>query len=335
MNKFSEFINELMTFSDIRPVIHLSSAKGYRARAEFGWNKGLYTMMADGKKIFMHRSSIPHSSIQEMMPKLLASLNNSEVLTKKLFQINFRTSGTIVLVTLIYHCPLKEDWNQEIIKINNTFKNISILGRSKKQKISIGEENIMLTCDHGESNFKILQNDTGFFQPNFYLYPQMISFIIKHLKKSEDLLELYCGCGGFTLPLAKNFNNIFSTESNKHAIKLLKESIMLNGIHNINTARLSDNETVSALNNDRAFRRLDSIDLKSYKFSHILVDPPRAGLSEETINLSKKFKNMIYISCNPKTFFKDLEKLDRKIDSIGLFDQFSNTHHLEVIALLK
>ena len=38
---------------------------------------------------------------------------------------------------------------------------------------------------------------------------------------------------------------------------------------------------------------------------------------------------------NPKTFFKDLEKLDRKIDSIGLFDQFSNTHHLEVIAMLK
>ena len=110
---------------------------------------------------------------------------------------------------------------------------------------------------------------------------------------------------------------------------------MLNGIHNIKTARLSDNETVSALNNDRAFRRLDSIDLQSYKFSHILVDPPRAGLSEETINLSKKFKNMIYISCNPKTFFKDLEKLERKIDSIGLFDQFSNTHHLELIALLK
>ena len=50
MNKFSEFINELMIFTDIKPVIHLSSAKGYRARAEFGWNKGLYTMMADGKK---------------------------------------------------------------------------------------------------------------------------------------------------------------------------------------------------------------------------------------------------------------------------------------------
>ena len=53
MNKFSEFINELMTFTDIRPVIHLSPAKGYRARAEFGWNKGHYTMMADGKKIFI------------------------------------------------------------------------------------------------------------------------------------------------------------------------------------------------------------------------------------------------------------------------------------------
>jgi tRNA (uracil-5-)-methyltransferase len=324
-----------MTFSDIRPVIHLSSAKGYRARAEFGWNSGLYTMMADGKKIFMDRSSIPHSSIQEMMPKLLASLNNSEVLTKKLFQINFRTSGTIVLVTLIYHCPLQEDWNQEIIKINNTFKNISIIGRSKKQKISIGEENIMLTFNHGESNFKILQNDTGFFQPNFYLYPMMISFIIKHLKKSEDLLELYCGCGGFTLPLASKFKKVFATENNRHSIRLLKESIKLNNLSNIETVRLSDNETASALANKRTFRRLENINMQSYQFSHILVDPPRAGLSDETINLSNQFKNIIYISCNPETFMRDMVKLDRKIESIGIFDQFANTQHLEVVALIK
>jgi tRNA (uracil-5-)-methyltransferase len=75
--------------------------------------------------------------------------------------------------------------------------------------------------------------------------------------------------------------------------------------------------------------------MKSYEFSHILVDPPRAGLSAETIKLSKQFKNMIYISCNPETFLRDMVKVGRKIESIGIFDQFANTQHLEVVALLK
>ena len=104
---------------------------------------------------------------------------------------------------------------------------------------------------------------------------------------------------------------------------------------NIETARLSDNETASALANERPFRRLKNIDMWSYEFSHILVDPPRVGLSDETINLSKQFKNMIYISCNPETFLRDIVKLDREIVSIGIFDQFANTQHLEVIAFLK
>jgi len=148
-------------------------------------------------------------------------------------------------------------------------------------------------------------------------------------------LELYCGCGSFTLPLASKFKKVFATENNRHAIRLLKESIKLNGLSNIETARLSDDETSSALANERPFRRLKNIDMQSYEFSHILVDPPRAGLSNKTIKLSMQFENMIYISCNPETFLKDIVKLGRKIESIGVFDQFANTKHLEVIASLK
>jgi tRNA (uracil-5-)-methyltransferase len=162
----------------------------------------------------------------------------------------------------------------------------------------------------------------------------MISFITQQLQEPNDLLELYCGCGGFTLPLASKFKKVFATENNRHSIRLLKESIKLNNLSNIETVRLSDNETASALANNRTFRRLENINIQSYQFSHILVDPPRAGLSDETINLSKQFKNMIYISCNPETFLRDIVKLERNIKSIGIFDQFTNTQHLEVVAFL-
>ena len=335
MNKLSKFCNELSNHTDIKPEIYLSPATGYRARAEFGFSKNYFTMVSHKHKIYMDQSSIPHPSIQQLMPNLLSKINKSEIIKKKLFQVNFRTSGTKVLATLIYHKPLEEDWIQAAKNIQDSLLNISITGRSKKQKVIIGEEDLELLCNYANSSFKILQNDSVFFQPNFYLYSLMISFITKQLEDPRDLLELYCGCGGFTLPLASKFNKVFATENNRHSIRLLKESIKLNNLSNIQTARLSDDETASALANERPFRRLENIDMQAYEFSHILVDPPRAGLSTETIKLSKQFKNMIYISCNPETFLRDMVKVNRKIESIGIFDQFANTQHLEVVALLK
>ena len=335
MNKLSKFCNELSNHTDIKPEIYLSPATGYRARAEFGFSKNYFTMVSHKHKIYMDQSSIPHPSIQQLMPNLLSKINKSEIIKKKLFQVNFRTSGTKVLATLIYHKPLEEEWIKAAKNIQDSLPNISITGRSKKQKVIIGEEDLELLCNYAKSSFKILQNDSVFFQPNFYLYSLMISFIAKQLEDTRDLLELYCGCGGFTLPLASKFNKVFATENNRHSIRLLKESIKLNNLSNIQTARLSDDETASALANERPFRRLENIDMQSYEFSHILVDPPRAGLSTETIKLSKHFKNMIYISCNPETFLRDMVKVNRKIESIGIFDQFANTQHLEVVALLK
>ena len=335
MNKFSQFCSDLSKQTDLKPLIHTSPASGYRARSEFGFSKDAYTMIEDGKKVYMDTSNIPHSSIQKVMSDLLALINASEIVKKKLFQVNFRTSGIKVLASLIYHRPLDEDWKAEALKIQNALSDVSIIGRSKKAKVLVGDEDLEITYEINGSSFKILQNDLVFFQPNIYLYPLMMEFITGRLESPKDLLELYCGCGGFTLTLASRFNKIFATENNRHSIRLLKESIELNGMSNIEIARLSDDETASALSKERPFRRLEHIDLDSYDFSHILVDPPRAGLSDETISLSKGFKSMIYISCNPETFIRDLEKLNREIKSIAVFDQFANTQHLEVIAFLK
>jgi len=335
MNKFSQFCSDLSKHTDLKPLIHASPASGYRARSEFGFSKDAYTMIEDGKKVYMNTSNIPHFSIQKVMSELLALINANEIVKKKLFQVNFRTSGIKVLVSLIYHRPLDEDWKAEALKIQNALSDVSIIGRSKKAKVLVGDEDLEITYEINGSSFKILQNDLVFFQPNMYLYPLMMEFITGRLESPKDLLELYCGCGGFTLTLASRFNKIFATENNRHSIRLLKESIELNGMCNIEIARLSDDETASALSKERPFRRLEHIDLDSYDFSHILVDPPRAGLSDETISLSKEFKNMIYISCNPETFIRDLEKLNREIKSIAVFDQFANTQHLEVIAFLK
>ena len=167
MNKLSKFCNELSNHTDIKPEIYLSPATGYRARAEFGFSKNYFTMVSHKHKIYMDQSSIPHPSIQQLMPNLLSKINKSEIIKKKLFQVNFRTSGTKVLATLIYHKPLEEDWIQAAKNIQDSLLNISIIGRSKKQKVIIGEEDLELLCNYANSSFKILQNDSVFFQPNF------------------------------------------------------------------------------------------------------------------------------------------------------------------------
>ena len=89
MNKLSKFCNELSNHTDIKPEIYLSPATGYRARAEFGFSKNYFTMVEDKQKIYMDQSSIPHPSIQQLMPICLSKINESEIIAKKIVSNKF------------------------------------------------------------------------------------------------------------------------------------------------------------------------------------------------------------------------------------------------------
>ena len=161
----------------------------------------------------------------------------------------------------------------------------------------------------------------------------MIEWAIKQAKKVGygDFLESYCGLGNFTIPLSKYFDKVLATEISKLSIKSAKENCVLNGVENIEFIRLSSEEMTQALNRVREFRRLEGINLDSYNFSTVLVDPPRAGLDSDTINLISNTPNIIYISCNPQTLARDLEILTQThtIKDSAIFDQFPHTHHIE------
>ncbi|HFU77292.1 MAG TPA: tRNA (uridine(54)-C5)-methyltransferase TrmA, partial [Epsilonproteobacteria bacterium] len=96
-------------------------------------------------------------------------------------------------------------------------------------------------------------------------------------------------------------------------------------------------EMTEALNGVREFSRLKDIDLKTYDFSTVLVDPPRAGLDEGTIALISQIENIIYISCNPETLARDLEILSQTHDvkEAAMFDQFPHTEHVESGVFLR
>ena len=334
MNKFQKATSLIQEYYKNDIVINLSPPNGYRSRCEFGYKNGFYTMYSsEGKILFLDTFAVARPSIQNLMPKLLDEINNSYDLKNKLFQINFRTNRkNKILVSLIYHKLLDDEMKCSANKISNKL-NININLRSKNNLYST--HNDLLDDEIENLETLLFQTDQSFYQPNHFHMPEMIDKAMSFIKDPRDLLELYCGSGTFTLPLRKIFNKIFASENNRQSIRCLNQSISQQNIKNIFYARLSAEE-VSKLFEGRIFNRMKGIDINDFNFSHILVDPPRAGLDSNVINLIKNFKNIIYISCNYETYIRDIYKLkDYKIQNIEIFDQFPNTDHLEIVSLLS
>lgn len=333
MNKFIKFSKDISKYYPKKIVTNLSPASSYRSRCELGYSKESYVMHDDKSKIYIKSFDIGVKSIQLLMPILLELINNSFEIKNKLFQINFRSnSKNNVLVTLIYHKNISEDLINKIEQIKKKLK-VEIIIRAKNQ--TYPKDNIYLQDLITSKNIKIFQTDNSFYQPNSFLLSKMIDKVKSLIKHPTDLIELYCGVGTFTLPLSKLFKNVFASENDRKSIKCLNKAIIDNNISNIHSARLSATE-VDELLKGKNFRRMGEINIKSYDFSHILVDPPRCGLTDEVVKFLKGFENIIYISCNPETYIKDIKLLkDHKIKDIEIFDQFPNTKHLEIVSILS
>ena len=326
-----------------------SSSKNFRNRSEFRvwWEKDeqnnkdilTYAMNDFNKEILKIDScEIVNEDIKNLMPKLLTELEKSMILSFRLFAIEFLVSSTSdMLVTLIYHKKLEDEWINLAKQIEQKL-NIKIIGRSRKQKIVLSSDYINESLNINNQEFKFAYEENGFTQPNTSVNIKMIEWVLNNTKESKkDLCELYCGGGNFTIPLSKKFSKVLATEISKTSIKSALRNCALNNIENIDFIRMSSEEFVEALNEVRAFNRLKNIDLKSYDFDTIFMDPPRSGLDDTTRALAKNFTNIIYISCNPETLHRDLQELlkTHKIVRFALFDQFAFSEHIECGVILE
>jgi len=317
-----------------------SPTSHYRARSEFRiWHEGDlcdYAMGNITKDGAINIEECPKviEPIEKRMWKLLEKINAStEVLKRKLFAVEFLATTTDeCLITMLYHRKLDDTWSVEAKELE-TFLECKIMGRSRKQKVILSDEFVIEKLTIDDKIFTYVQYESGFTQPNPSVNVKMIEWAIKQAKKvgHGDFLESYCGLGNFTLPLSHYFDKVLATEISKRSIHAALENCELNGVNNITFARLASEEMTEALNGVREFTRLKDIDLKSYNFSTVLVDPPRAGLDEGTIELISKLENIIYISCNPDTLARDLETLSKThtVMEAAMYDQFPHTAHVE------
>lgn len=320
----------------------ISPEDHYRNRAEFRiWHDDddiHYAMNQIEKKKVVLIESCPKvvKKIADLMTPLKEMIQNDEMLRNRLFSIEFLSSTTKVLVSMLYHKKIDESWDSHAKKLEDEF-GISVIGRSKKVKRVISDDFVMdeLHVNQKPYMYKIIEG--GFSQPNSFVNARMIEWATLHVKNPKDLLELYCGHGNFTIPFSKQFKKVLATEISKSSIKSAKQSCEMNNVENIEFLRMSVEDLTSALKKEREFVRLKDICLDDYSFSHVFVDPPRAGIDEKSLEFISQFETIIYISCNPETLKRDLEFLKDKFEvkEFAVFDQFPHTDHIESGVILQ
>lgn len=330
------FKGEISSFKS--PTAH------YRSRSEFKiWHNddGMhYAMNHQDKKGVVLIDECPQVSehIAVVMPKLLEALKNHN-LGFKLFGADFLTaqSGEIV-ITLLYHRALDEEWKSHATEISEEL-GVHIIGRSRKQKVVISQDYVTETLNVAQREYRFEYIENSFTQPNSAVNEKMIGWALEMLGSSSgDLLELYCGAGNFTIPFASLFDKVLATEISKSSINAAKRNMLLNSVSNIEFVRMDVVDFVDALDGKREYRRLKDIDVGAYNINTIFVDPPRSGMDENSANFAARYEQILYISCNPETLYRDLNILTKthNVLAMALFDQFPYTHHAEMgVKLIK
>lgn len=124
---------------------------------------------------------------------------------------------------------------------------------------------------------------------------------------------------------------VIATEVSKASVQVAQHNLQRNDVKNAKIFRVSSEEFTAAWKGQAQLRRLATVDFQLLKLETILVDPPRAGLDDETVQLLKEFRQIVYVSCNPDTLHDNLLKVadTHTIKRFALFDQFPYTDHIE------
>ena len=146
------------------------------------------------------------------------------------------------------------------------------------------------------------------------------------LTGTETLWDLYCGTGTLGLYMADKCNKLFGVEADASAVKDAKSNVALNGISNAKFYHGKVEDTLADI-------------WESNEDNVVILDPPRKGCHEKTINALLKFlpNRIVYVSCNPATLARDLKALSPSytVRQVQAVDMFPQTSHVETVVLMS
>ena len=304
----------------------------YRNKSSFTISSNEFNMYDIlNNKVKIKQCPIANKEINNLMPTVLSTINDYS--NHQIKSVTFRYSKYKDSIMLIFTSEKESEIintiAQKIIEANNKVVSIVLsIGKSsnylfnEKEKIIVGKDIIQ------DKIFNKIFNITSkaFYQINNQqtekLYNKILEF--KQFKKSDNVLDLYCGVGSIGIIISDYVNSVLGLEINKDAVASAQKNIRLNKASNVKVIK-------------HDLRREVKID---NKINTIIVDPPRSGLSNKTIKaiIESKTESLIYVSCNPKTQKRDIDTLKKnnyKVIKHEAVDMFINTEHVEGIALMQ
>jgi len=204
---------------------------------------------------------------------------------------------------------------------------VDVIGRWKRRHLQLGRDFVeeSFTLADGRTLF-YKQPEGQFSNPNPSCEVHCLNWLCQEAKeagqaarrarRSPVLLELHCGGGNNTVAVAPGFGEVRAVEINRRLAEAAEENLKMNKITNTRIIRAASAE----------------IDASVYAGCDVvLVDPPRAGIDEQTRTIVAKMDQILYISCNPLALAADLEYLREGyvVVSLAIFDMFPYTSHVE------
>lgn len=175
---------------------------------------------------------------------------------------------------------------------------------------------------------RLAVHPADFMQINQPVNVKMVSQAVAWLSpgEQEHVLDLFCGVGNFTLPLARRAGRVTGVEATEAMVARGRENAQSNGV--ANTAFVAADLT--ALQPGQLLEKVGRVDA-------ILLDPPRDGAREVCTKIAElKPQRLVYVSCNPATLARDAQLLQMAgygLQRLGILDMFPHTSHVESMAL--
>jgi 23S rRNA (uracil1939-C5)-methyltransferase len=172
---------------------------------------------------------------------------------------------------------------------------------------------------------------TDFVQVNGELNEQMVDRVTQLLALTcdDEVLDLFCGLGNFSLPLARMSKHVVGVEGEAGLVERARQNARRNGLENAEF--FTSNLAADDLKDSNWARR---------RYDKVLLDPPRAGAAEVlSVVEASGASRVVYVSCHPGTLARDagvlIYQYGFKLAAAGVMDMFPHTAHVESVAIFE
>ena len=306
----------------------------YRRTARFGLQYDKKSkQLVMGFRRALSNELIDQKTCPVLLPQLevlilpLKALLNSLQGKMNLGHIELILSDQGVVVLLRNLKALVKDDVQLIEQFSVEYR-LNFFTQDDKHQLTCLKGTDKLTYQLAEWDCSLTFSPTDFLQVNSNINQSMVAQAIDWLALTKDdiVLDLFCGLGNFTLPIAKKATKVVGVEGIQKMVDRASQNATLNNITNATFFQAD----LSA----------DNVDKQSWakqSFNKVLLDPARAGAQACMLFIAKlKPSHIVYVSCDPMTLARDSQLLlekGYKLDKLGLLDMFPQTAHMESMAL--